>query len=149
MVNKPKALGTKAESAVVEVLKANGFPYAERRALKGSLDQGDVAGTIGLCWEVKGGKTAWYASDGLIAEWMAETEAERINARADIGVLVVQRKGIGPANAHRWWALMPANAWILGARKHGFPVRLLLSDACTLLRAAGYGDPLQSAEVGG
>lgn len=155
MVNKPKAIGTKTESAVVKVLIANGWPHAERRILKGALDEGDVTGTPGICWEVKGGKAAWYASDHQIDLWMAETEAERVNARADIGVLVVQRKGIGAGNAHRWWAAIPADRLLLASATDeipggaGFPIRLLLVDAIRVLRSLGYGDPLQSAEVAG
>lgn len=138
-MNRPKARGTAAETAVVRALRNLGFPHAERRALAGVHDLGDITGTPGICWEVKGGDAARTASDQKITDWLAETEKERGNAGADIGVLVVQRKAVGAANAHRWWAIMPANAWILGAAKHDFAVRMLLADACTLLRAAGYG----------
>ena len=142
MVNKPKAIGTSAETAVVRALRTLGFPHAERRALAGIHDLGDITGTPGICWEVKGGEAAKTASDQQIAAWLDETEQERINARADIGILVIQRRGIGPSNAHRWWAILRANAWILGATRFDFPTRMLLADACQLLRWAGYGQPL-------
>lgn len=148
MTRRPRDIGTAAESAVVKALRAHGFPHAERRSLKGALDQGDITGTPGICWEVKGGAAARTASDGLIAEWMAETETERINARADVGVLVVQRKGVGPANAHRWWAVLPADRLLHSSATDGipggtgFPVRLLLGDAIRVLRSLGYGDPI-------
>ncbi|MFI7628440.1 hypothetical protein [Microbispora rosea] len=145
--NKSKEKGTAAETAVVKVLRANGFPHAERRTLKGIHDQGDITGCIGLCFEVKGGDAAKNASDNQITAWIAETETERINASADIGILVVQRRGVGPANADRWWAILRCNAWILGATKHDFPVRMHLADACTLLRRAGYGTPLDTEAV--
>ncbi|MCC5574543.1 hypothetical protein IMZ11_02670 [Microtetraspora sp. AC03309] len=152
-MNKPKAIGTQAESAVVKVLNATGWPLAERRILKGALDEGDITGTPALCWEVKGGDQARQASDALILEWLAETETERKNANAEFGILVVQRKGVGLANAGRWWAVM----WACDLfRLHGgqvsgllgviytadIPIRLLLADAVTLLRMAGYGNPL-------
>jgi hypothetical protein len=142
VTNKPKAIGTAAETAVVRALRTLGFPHAERRALTGALDQGDITGCPGLVFEVKGGNAAKVASDAQISAWLAETEAERINARADIGILVLQRRGVGAANAGRWWAYMQTNAWILGATKHDFPARMRLADAAHLLRTAGYGDPL-------
>lgn len=144
---RPKDIGTAAETAVVRALRQHGWPHAERRALAGIHDLGDITGTPGICWEVKGGDAARNASDGQIADWLAETEKERVNAHADIGVLVIQRRSVGPANAHRWWAVLRANAWILGATKHDFPIRMLLADACLLLRAAGYGQPVEVEAV--
>ena len=155
MPNKPKARGTAAETAVVRALRALGFPHAERRALAGVHDLGDITGTPGLCWEVKGGDAARTASDNQITDWLTETEKERANAGADHGILVVQRKAIGAANAHRWWAILNATnlAELLvnegaidwGSGTPTFPVRMLLGDACHLLRAAGYGQPLPEA----
>lgn len=153
-MNKPKQIGTKAESATVKYLIPNGFPQAERRALRGEHDAGDLAGTLGVCWSVKGGDQARYASDLDITNWMAALATQVVNAKADVGVLVVQRKGVGPANAGRWWAYMPAYqitalmvgmAWIRERPGNddpfNSPVRMLLADAVSLLRAAGYGDP--------
>ncbi len=152
MVNRPRNIGTAAESAVVRVLHANGFPHAERRQLRGNLDCGDVTGTPGVVWEVKGGTAARTASDGQVAAWLAETDRERLNAAADIGVLVVARKGIGAANAGRWWVVLPMwqaawaarpNTWpqVAGADPtlRDRPVRLHLVDMCALLVATGYG----------
>jgi hypothetical protein len=146
MVNRPKAIGTAAETAVVRALRVHGFPHAERRALTGSQDQGDITGCPGVVWEVKGGQAARDASDHQIAVWLAETEVERINANATVGVLVVQRAGVGPANAHRWWAVMRLDNWVAG-RGTDAPMRLLLADACELLRWAGYGEPLPNASA--
>lgn len=92
-----------AESAVVAYLRMNGFPWAERRALQGSLDQGDVTGTPGLCWEVK------YANSGLrLASWIAETEVERVNSRSDFGILVIKPAGLGARSVRHWYAAMAA-----------------------------------------
>ena len=144
-MTRPRDIGTRAESAVVKYLVANGFAHAERRSLRGALDAGDITGTPGICWEVKGGEAAKAASDLTIAGWMQELATETVNAKADVGVLVVQRRGVGPSNAGRWWAYMPcwqvaflseAGKWQPGL---AFPVRMLLADAVTLLRAAGYG----------
>ena len=150
-MNRPKKIGTAAESATVKFLRANGFPHAERRALRGTEDAGDVTGTPDVCWEIKGGNAARTTSDLLVAAWMTELEIERSNARASVGVLVVQRAGVGPANAGRWWAYMPigtAAVLRLGLINpedetwQGFPVRMLLADAVSLLRSAGYGEPV-------
>lgn len=155
MTQRPKDIGTAAETAVVRYLQGNGFPHAERRALRGTYDCGDVTGIPGVVIEVKGGKAAKCASDGQVAAWLAETETERLNARADVGVLVMARAGIGPANAGRWWAVVPS--WfVLAAGTEGVPphqllrnqrvafltTRLHLADVVTLLRHAGTGDPL-------
>jgi hypothetical protein len=149
-VNKPKAIGTRAETAVARYLQANGFPHAERRALRGRQDAGDITGTPGVCWEVKGGELARNASDTLVAEWLKDTERERIAADEQTGVLVLQRRQVGPANAGRWWAVLTVDAirHLVGdpfynTDHFGQPVRMLLADAVTLLRAAGYGEALE------
>lgn len=144
---RPRDIGTTAETAVVKYLRTHGWPYAERRALTGAQDLGDITGTPGVCWEVKSGKTAEKAGDGLIADWLDETETERRHAGADIGVLVTKRSGYGPDRAASWWAhldLMSLYA-IASARAPlspvviGQPVRLHLSTLLPLLHAAGYG----------
>jgi len=136
MVNPSKATGTAGETAVVAFLQTNGFGTAERRALHGTYDLGDITGTPGICWEVKSGHAAETASDGLINAWLAETEAERNNADADVGVLVVKRKGKGSAGD--WWAI----EWRGDPKDHRYPVRLLLKDFVFTLREDGYGDEL-------
>lgn len=154
---RPKDIGTVAETAVVRYLRGAGFPHAERRALRGQLDAGDITGTPGVCWEVKGGAAAKLASDGQVQEWLDDTDKERVAAGAEVAVLVLQRKGIGTANAGRWWALMPGwqyealcgslgrtdglgglAGWWFGDRG---PLRMHLSQACALLTYAGYGTP--------
>lgn len=152
--NKSGAIGAYTETAVVRYLKANGWPYAERRRLKGRHDEGDITGCPGLVWEVKGGNAAKYASDALIREWLGDTEIERQNAGADIGILVVHRPGVGATNAGRWWAIVPyVTAYCLhtGDDVHvqpgawdtlaAIPVRLRLGDLVDLLRHAGFGSP--------
>ncbi|MET8265956.1 hypothetical protein ABZU92_18410 [Micromonospora arida] len=148
MKRRPRDIGTVAETAVVRYLHTAGFPHAERRSLRGAFDAGDITGCPGLCFEVKGGDAARTASDLTITRWMAELATEVTNAKADVGLLVVQRAGVGPGNAGRWWAYMPAFQVAdlaapepLPGSGHAFPVRMLLADAVALLRAAGYGEP--------
>lgn len=145
-MNKSGNIGTVAETAAVRALQKLGWPGAERRRLNGRDDRGDVTGTPGICWEVKGGAVAKNASDAQIALWLHETERERSNAGADIGVLVVQRRGIGAPNAHRWWAIVHGN--VLGLTTIGdLPVRLTLDAMCHWLRSQGYGTELEEATV--
>jgi hypothetical protein len=141
---RPRDIGTVAETAVVRYLQANGWPHAERRALRGTYDCGDVTGCPGLMFEVKAGQAAKTASDGQVDSWLAETETERRNAKADIGILVLARAGIGAHNCGRWWAVVPLGqvAHIGGIELPPMPVRMHLQSVVRLLRAAGYGDPL-------
>lgn len=148
-----RSIGTPAESAVVRYLQANGWPHAERRALTGAQDKGDIAGCIGICWEVKAGNAAANASDGQVERWLEETETERKNAKADIGILVMKRKGISAQRAGEWWAVMdggvfadlvyePEDGIKPFTRTIDAPVRVHLATAVVLLRESGYGDPL-------
>lgn len=99
-MSKGKQKGTAAETAVVNALQRLGWLHAERRALSGILDKGDVAGIPGVCWEVKDAKT-WQASG-----WLQETLAERLNAKATHGILVIKLPGVGHANAEKWLTVM-------------------------------------------
>lgn len=149
-MTRSKDIGTRAETAVVRYLRAAGWPYAERRALAGAHDLGDVTGTPGIVWEVKARKNP--PSDEQVLAWMRETETERSNAGAVWGVLVVRRPGVGEGHAGRWWAyLSAADVIALAAYRDGevlvrrnafgWPVRMLLRDAVSLLHAAGFGTP--------
>lgn len=101
MANRPRDKGTIAESGLVGYLRENGWPYAERRALSGGQDKGDISGCIGLAFEVK------YTSERLqFSSWLTETGIERINAGAKFGILVVKPPGFGLARVDRWYAVM-------------------------------------------
>ena len=105
MVNRPRIKGTAAESALVAYLRSNGWPYAERRALSGTTDKGDVAGTGPLVWECKAAGTA-----PQIPAWLLETETERINAGAEYGILIVKTRGLGDRRVGQWLAVMRLDA---------------------------------------
>lgn len=93
MSNPSKQKGTKFETAITRHLNAKGIP-AERCALHGSSDVGDIRAVIGgevLIIECKDCKRI------ELAKWFDETEREVINAGGDIGVLVIHRAGCGPA----------------------------------------------------
>ena len=116
-MSKSKQKGTSAETAVVTFLRDHGFPTAERRALSGGADKGDILAGPGLVWEVKA-HTKGYD----FPAWMRETETERLNALANLGILVVKPVGVGAANTGQWWTVLP------------------LAQLTQLLRDAGYGD---------
>jgi Holliday junction resolvase len=107
-----KQKGTSFETLIVRYLRTVGFPYAERRALHGNLDKGDVTGCGPLVFECKAAKRH------ELSAWLQETEVERVNANADFGVLVVKRQGHGTGEEQ--YAVMR------------------FADAVRLLKQAGY-----------
>lgn len=140
MTNRSKAKGTAAETACVRVMRESGFPLADRRALAGNKDVGDILLCPGLIAEVKAGKAAQYASLRQIGDWLAETETERVNADADAAILVVQRQGIGNNRAHLWECWLTAD--VICDDGWSTVLMLTLEDALLHLRKAGWGDAL-------
>lgn len=113
-MSKQRAKGTAAETAVVRFLKDHGFRYAERRALHGTADKGDITGIGPVVLEVKNHKTL------DLAGWLKELEVEILNAKASTGAVVAKRRGTTDAAA--WYAILP------------------FGDLVELLLEAGYGD---------
>lgn len=156
MANPPRQKGTAAETAIVRWARVNGYPHADRQPLRGK-DQGDITLCPGVIVEAKSYRLpTGNPTPGQLTEWMRQTEVERENARADIGVLIVKRPGT--TDVARWFAYV--TAWTLadvmglsGAPiAHGMglpaiaaPVCLTVADLTTLLRAAGWGAPLEDA----
>lgn len=152
-----KDIGTACESAVVRFLRSTDvFPFAERRALSGAVDLGDITGTPGITWQVKGGKSAEAASDTQVRLWMAETATQARQDGTAVGVLITKRKAVGAGRAGHWWAHL--DTWTLGnlmlgseapflTSESGIPrtsVRMLLKDLVPILSRAGYGSTLVS-----
>ena len=100
MVNKPKQKGTAAESAVVSFLRTAGFPYAERLALQGGKDRGDITGVPGIVFEVKA------VQEYAFSAWLTEARVERDNAGADFGMVIAKPRLVGTAKTGQWYALM-------------------------------------------
>lgn len=114
-MSKAKQKGTSAETAFVKAPSVlEGFPGVERRALAGVNDMGDVSGMVGLVVEIKNHKTYKFP------EWLKETEIERVNAKADYGVLVVKPNGVGLNSVDDWWAVMPVGAMLKLLRDAGY-----------------------------
>lgn len=114
MVNPQKRKGTAAEVAVVGALIEAGWPYAERRALAGVQDKGDIAGVAGVVLEVKSHKTYSFQA------WLREAKAEQENANAAHAVVVAKPNGVGATRVGEWFFVMR------------------LEDGLRLLKEAGY-----------
>jgi hypothetical protein len=131
---KSKAKGTAAEREVVRYLQ-NWWPAAERRALSGNKDKGDVAGIPGVVVEVKAAATQ------QLAAWKRETLTERENAGASRCMLVVKRPYKPVA---QWDAYIPAPflGGLLIALRRGEGsltwVRMDLALAAAVLQIQGY-----------
>ena len=106
--------GTSWESAIVAYLQHRGWLFAERRALNGNKDRGDIAGIPGVVIEAKSVKSITLAS------FVDEAVTEAANDKADLGVAWIKRRG-------------------KSSPEHGFVVM----DGKTftwLLHSAGYGN---------
>lgn len=112
-----KKRGTSWETAIVQFLRGEGFPHAERRALNGNRDRGDIAGIPGVVIEAKS------AARLDLAGWAGEAEAERRNDGAAFGIVWAKR--VGKSSPADGYAILPG------------------AQLVQLLRAAGYGTPEQ------
>lgn len=146
MVNKPKQIGTAAETAIVRTAQRLGFPGARRLVLTGANDQGDIELTPNIIIEAKGGTAAETASHERINTWLQETAKETHNhPTATIGFLITKRKGHGHSNAQNWHAHFHHQTWatLIGyqlpptADPHA-TITTTLNSALALLRAAGH-----------
>lgn len=153
-MNRSKAKGTAAETAVVRWARLNGFPGADRQPLRGNRDAGDIDLCPGIVLEVKNhAGVAGYGqpAPAQLREWMAQAALERDNAGAAHCPLVVKRAGV--ADPGRWFAYLPAAslAALIGDKAAvPDPDAPLCSDVrsmARLLRFAGYGDPLPTEVV--
>lgn len=144
-MNRSKAKGTAAETAVVRFARVNGFPGADRQPLRGNRDAGDIALAPGIILEVKSVATAASGQPGakLLEMWLAQTDVETANAGAAHGLLVVKRSGT--SDPGKWWCYMRLGEWLRLTGAHlplpdsSQPVCVSLASAAAVLRSAGYG----------
>jgi len=107
-----KQKGTRAETDVVRYLQERGWKNAERRALKGTLDCGDISGVAEVCLEVKNQKAQ------ELAGWVEELKVEIVNSKASTGAVIHKRKG--KANVADWYATMPVNIYLDLLKEAGY-----------------------------
>lgn len=105
-MSKQRAKGTRGENLVVDALIKAGFKHAERRALNSVNDKGDITGIPGWVFEVKFHDS--YA--GKLSGWVEEAEIERVNAKADYGIVWHRRKGKG--SAEDWFVTMSGSTFL-------------------------------------
>ena len=99
----PKRRGSQFERDVVHYLQEHGFADTERAYGAGRPeDIGDVVGIPGVTIEVKN-----HARLEL-AQWVDETERERLNARQPFGVVVAKRRGKSTGAAY---VIMPLESF--------------------------------------
>ncbi|WP_027503333.1 hypothetical protein [Rhodococcus sp. UNC363MFTsu5.1] len=118
MTNPNKTKGDRAERAVRDFLRTNGFPHCERTRAGYTRDAGDLHPAPGLTVQVK--DRAAYAWP----EWLRQLGEQKDEARADHALLVLKRRGLGDPG--EWLAVMP------------------LAQMAELLRAAGYGHDIET-----
>lgn len=88
-----KARGTRWENECVRALQAAGFTGAERRALRGTADTGDITGVPGLIVEARNRKRVEPAA------WMDEVAVKRDRDNARYGIAWFHRRGKASAEA--------------------------------------------------
>lgn len=94
-MNASKKKGTTWESAIVGYLRDSGALHAERRALAGNSDRGDIAGLPGVVLEAK---SCARVEPGA---WVDEANRERDNDGADVGIVWFKRRGrLDPASGY-------------------------------------------------
>jgi len=86
-VSAQRTKGTRWETAVVRALHDAGFVHAERRALRGAADRGDITGIPGLVIEAKNHRRA------ELAQWVDEAAAERDRDGARYAAVWHHRRG--------------------------------------------------------
>lgn len=92
-MSQSRAKGTRWESRLVLYLTTHGFD-AERRALAGSNDKGDIVGVPGVVFEAKNAKQI------QLAAWIDEMLVEKKNAKASVGVVVFPRRNMATGRAY-------------------------------------------------
>lgn len=111
-MSRERQIGTAWETAIVTALNALGFQYAERRALSGARDKGDITGIPGVVIEAK----AEQRTD--LAGWLREAHKERDNAGAQIGVAWFKRRG--KAGAQDGYVLMDGTTFAALLKQAGY-----------------------------
>ena len=86
-MSRSRAKGTAAESQVVAYLQSMGFPKAERRALHGVNDRGDVTSIPSTVIQVKN----W--DQAKLGQWVKQMIRQRDNDGAAWGVVWHKKKG--------------------------------------------------------
>lgn len=112
MTNRSKQKGTRAETKVVNYLVSRGIP-AERRALHGCKDEGDIivqADKMTLILEIKAGQQTSSPNRTQITEWMEQTKVESKNSGYPAALVVVRFRRV-LIDAEVYYYNPFSNAW--------------------------------------
>lgn len=111
-MSRSRAKGTAWESCVVDFLQRSGATHAERRALNGAKDRGDIAGVQGVVIEAKS------CARIELGEWLKEANTEALNDGADLDVVWIKRRG--KATADHGYVVMDGASFALLLRSGGY-----------------------------
>lgn len=120
---------------MVRLAREMHWPYAERRALTGGKDRGDITGIPGVVIQVKD------QAEQRIATWMDDTIIQMHNDNASMCMLVVKKKFKNPKEWDAYiplWLLLYEEPELARLFDGGQAARLNLRDAFTWLKGAGY-----------
>jgi hypothetical protein len=150
-------VGKDTERRVVSYLHSRGLTGVERAVRTGFTaggrsvaDSGDLTGWPGVCVQVKSLRPA-SAAERQTRAWLAETELQRQQSGASVGLLVVRRWGT--TDVGEWWSFLTLAA-LLGARGDRLPgplvehvpVRVELSDLVTMMQSWGWAPAPETLE---
>lgn len=116
MANKSKAKGTAAETKVARYLSGRGLP-TKRKALAGSLDEGDLCMTLPngkeITIEVKTGKQTWNYNRRQMMDWKLQTLVEGANSHCRAVLVIVRYRRLFrdsevwmPNRDNKGWTMM-------------------------------------------
>ena len=103
--------GTVAETAIVDYLRGNGHPYAERRALHGIDDLGDITGIPGVVIEAKACVKIELSEWAKEADREAQAADRRWPAHAP-HLRVVWHKRKGKSSPADWFVTMTGDQFL-------------------------------------
>jgi hypothetical protein len=151
-------VGKQTEQLVARYLRERGLAGVERAVRTGFraggrevADAGDLTGWPGVCVQVKSLRPA-NAAERQTRTWLAETESQRKQSGASVGLLVVRRWGT--LDVGEWWCFLLARDLFGMADGHSAtalrqlaPVRLELSDVVDMMQTWGWApapEPLET-----
>lgn len=142
MAQRPKDIGTAAETAANRFIQTNGFPKCDRQPLRGNRDGGDLKLCDGVIAEVKVRDRTISLEE--IAGWMVETSVEIRNAGADYGFLIVRKKYQNVRYWPTYWFVRDVVTLHVDHSDFLAPrtaiTSMTLIDSVMMLRHCGYGE---------
>jgi hypothetical protein len=110
-----KKAGSSFERLIADYLKiALNDTRIDRKVRTGAKDTGDIANVK----TIQGGDVTLelkdYGGQFKVTEWLKEAEVERINSRAEIGVVIAKRRGVTSPDKQVAFMTVETLAYLLG-----------------------------------